>query len=317
MRGPTVLLCAIVLAASPLEAQEVRTAVVPDSLTPGDVVRAVIRVLVPRAAQVSFPDSLPVPDDVESAASRVIVRDSVNADTDAVTATYGLTAWRPGPFTLPPVEVVARIEGDDASLEARFPPFAVVSVLPADSAGIEPQPPRGVLGPSHALWPLFLLGAAVLAIVAALAWVLRRRRKPAAPAGLTPPRDRALAELERIRRSGLLESGQYKVFCSAVTDVLRHYLAELEPAWGTDLTTTELAGAMRTEAVERPNRIGDAGIAIPEATDDAASSVIQLLGSADVVKFTGIRGTEAGADSIWERARDWVGTWDAGLRRAA
>ena len=67
------------------------------------------------------------------------------------------------------------------------------------------------------------------AIVAAGVYAYRRRRRRPRPAAImrpsTPPRERALAELERIRRSGLLESGRYKEFGSAVTDVVRGYLA--------------------------------------------------------------------------------------------
>ena len=47
MRRAAVLAAGAILIAGALEAQEVRTAIVPDSVTPGDVFRAAIRVLVP------------------------------------------------------------------------------------------------------------------------------------------------------------------------------------------------------------------------------------------------------------------------------
>jgi len=100
---------------------------------------------------------------------------------------------------------------------------------------------------------------------------------------------------------------------------VRGYLAELSPDWGTDLTTTELAFAMRADPAPLPPRaeasheteIGG----VPDA--DPAVSLIRLLGAADVLKFTGMTGTAAGAERLWTRARDWIGTNDGAFRRAA
>ena len=147
--------CAVLalLVARSAPAQEVRTAVLPDTVTAGDVFRVAIRIVVPRAADVTFPDSLPVPEDVEAAASRILARDSVDTDRDAVTATWGLTAWRPGTYALNPVKVDVRGDSLAATVTASFRPLTVVSVLPVDTAGIEPQPPRGVIGPDRAWLP--------------------------------------------------------------------------------------------------------------------------------------------------------------------
>lgn len=301
-------------------AQEVRTATMPDTVTAGGIVRVAIRVVIPRGAEVTFPDSLVLPADAEAAASRVIARDSVDGEREAVTATFALTAWRPGPFSLEPVEIRTRSGGYGATVRAALPAFTVVSVLPADTSGIEPQPPRGVIGPDRALLPLLLLAALVAVVAVAIVYALRKRKPKPVSVPATPPRDRALAELDRIRRSGLLESGQYKVFCAAVSGVVRTYLAEIEPAWGTDLTTSELAGAMRAERIPPPARIDEAARVEPDPGDDAvdpASSLIRLLGVADVVKFTGVAGSASHADTIWTRARTWVGAWDASIRKAA
>lgn len=321
MRRVAAFAFAALAVAGATSGQEVRTAVVPDTVTAGQVFRVAIRVIVPRGANVSFPDSLSLPDQVEAAASPVISRDSVDADREAVTATYGLAAWRPGPFALPSAGVRVEIGSDVMTWEVGLPAINVASVLPADTTGIEPRPPRGVLGPDRALLPLLLLAALVGLLAGGAAWILRKRRRRPVPApAATPPRERALAELDRIRHSGLLESGQYKAFCAAVSEVVRAYLAELQPEWSTDLSTTELAGALRATPVPFPARVPDAEAARALAGEDGgdpAVSVVRLLGAADVVKFTGIPGTAEGADTIWTRARTWVGMYDAGIRRAA
>jgi hypothetical protein len=316
-RYPAIAALALLVAGA-AAAQEVRTAVVPDSVTTGDVFRVAVRVLLPRSAEASFPDSLPLPDDVEAAASRIITRDSVDAERDAVTAAWGLAAWRPGAYTLDAVEVKVTDGGRTDVLRAPFGPLRVVSVLPADTSGIEPQPPRGVIGPNRAWLPLIVLALLVAVVVAAGFRAWRRRPRPVAALPSTPPRERALAELDRIFRSGLLEEGRYIEFCSAVTGVVRTYLADLSPDWGTDLTTTELAFAMRADPAPLPPRIADAqeGEIGGDAADPAVA-LIRLLGAADVLKFTGVSGTAAGAERLWSRARDWVGANDGAFRRAA
>jgi hypothetical protein len=275
-------------------------------------------VILPRSAEASFPDSLPLPEDVEAAASRVITRDSVDADRDAVTATWGLTAWRPGAYSLDAVDVEVADSGRSDVLRASFGPLRVASVLPADTAGIEPEPPRGVIGPDRAWLPILGLALLVAVLVAAGVWAWRRRPRPVAVVAATPPRERALAELERIRRSGLLESGRYREFCSATTGVVRTYLADLSSDWGTDLTTTELAFALRAEPAPLPARLVDARAAVIDGdAPDPAVAMVRLLGAADVLKFTGARGTAAGVERLWGRARDWVGSHDRTFWRIA
>jgi hypothetical protein len=307
-------------AAGPAGAQEVRVAVVPDTVTTGDVFRVAVRVIVPRGGEVAFPDSLTLPPDLERAATPVVVRDSLDRDRDELTVTYGLAAWRPGVFDLPATEVRIGSGAAATGVEVRFPRIVVASVLPADTAGVEPQPPRGVLGPDRALLPLLLLAALAALAAGAAVWLLRKRRRPGErPAAGIPARDRALAELDRLRRSGLLEGGQYKIFCAAVSGVVRAYLAALQPDWSPDLTTTELARALRAETVPLPARIRDAepAVLIRDDGKDPLAALVGLLGAADVVKFTGIAGSAATADTLWTRARTWVGSYDAAVRRAA
>jgi hypothetical protein len=163
-----------------------------------------------------------------------------------------------------------------------------------------------------------VLALLVALVIAAAVWAWRRRPRPVAVVPATPPRERALAELERIRRSGLLESGRYREFCFATTGVVRMYLADLSADWGTDLTTTELASALRAEPVPLPPRIADAQAAeIRTEAADPAVAVVRLLGAADVLKFTGVRGTEAGVERLWSGARDWVGAYDRTFWRIA
>jgi Domain of unknown function (DUF4381) len=278
----------------PVLGQAARTAVVPDSITVGSVFRVAVRLTVPAAARVVFPDTLAVPANVEAAARRELDVDTADAASRTYTAIYALTAWKPGSIHLEP----AALRIDDASgshrIEATFPQVNVLSVLPPDSAGLEPRPAKDVLGPSRLMWPLLLAVVLLVAvIIATIAW-WRRRRPPPVASPAMPPKEWALIELERIRRLGYLERGEWKAFYSEVSGVLRQYAAALEAEWSRDLTTAELSEAM------------ESGLRHGVGSD----RLIALLGGADLVKFAAKRPSRPEAEQAWTESLGWVDTFD-------
>lgn len=291
------LLFVLLLAwAPPLHAQRVtsvplpQTAVLPDSINVGDVFHAAIRVQVPARGRVLFPDTLPVPQDVEAAGRRQI-RIDTTAGGLQFTALYPLAAWRPDSVLLPASEVRVLIETGEENLPAEFRPFQIRSVLPADTAGVEPQPLKDVLGANRLWWPFLLALALLLAAVVIAYWLYQRRRPKtlAAPVTIVSPRERALQALDAARAAGLLETGELKQFYSAVSDAVRQYLDTLEPRWGADLTTSEVAGRMRGHA-----------------RDIDVAEVMALLGEADLVKFARRRVSTEEALARWNQTRSWV-----------
>jgi hypothetical protein len=221
-----------------------------------------------------------------------------------VTGVYAVTPWRPGALPLPalPLRVVSGSEAV-ATLTASLPALDVVSVLPPDTAGIEPRPAKGVLGPNWALWPFLLALLLLLALVAALvAWLRRRRRRVAAVPASPPvaPRERALAALRDAREAGLVERGELKEFYTRLAAAVRRYLAELEDDWSDDLTTSEILARLRAQ-------IGAA----------EAARLADVLRPADQVKFARRRPGPDVAGEEWERARAWVEsfTWPPGPER--
>lgn len=300
------LLLLIALLAQPLGGQEVRTAVVPQDITVGDVFHAVIRVDGAGEDGVAFPDSLLLPSDLEQAGRRTLRRDTL-AGALVWTARYPLTAWRTGKYELPQASVRLAAAGGVRVAGAGFPAFRVRSVLPADTTGIEPKPAKDVLGGNRVWWPIALAVLLLLLALAALLYWRRRRRRAHPVAVLTapelPPRERALRALEAARRSGALEAGDVKRFYSEVSDALRTYVAARDPRLGMDLTTTELGAALRGAGLE-----------------DRTDALRRVLESADLVKFARRRPSSATATSDWERAREWV-EWfepaDDGTARAA
>lgn len=292
MRTFVLPLIALALAV-PLHAQApvARTAIVPDSARVGDVFHAAIRVDVPAGTRVLFPDSLAVPDDVENAGSPIVQTDTTGPGRLGITAAFPLTAWRPGDVVLPDVWVRIDAGAGPDSVRASFPATLVLSVLPADTAGIAPRPARDVLGANRLWWPLLLAVLGALAVAAALLWWWRQRRpEPAAvPVAARSPRQLALEALARARSGGLLEAGDFRGFYFAVTDALRHYAAALDARLGSELTTTEIAANAR-------------GIGM----DAEAAVLVGILGRADLVKFARVTPATEEALREWENARAWV-----------
>lgn len=295
------VLCGSALLCAPARAQEAHaaTAATADTVTVGDRFQVAVRVSAPRGSRVEFPahpDSAP---DAQALGAVRVRRDPARGEHTAV---YTLVAWRTGQPELPPLRVVvtlpdARVE--TLQVEAALP--FVRSVLPADTAGVEPRGPKDVLDPRRSLWPWLAAAAAVL-LLALLLHRLRRRRPapPEAPPAPADPRALALAALERARSLGLVEAREWKEFHALTSGALRGLVAALSPRWGTELTTRELL-----------RRMGEAGAPAEEVVRLGA-----LLREADLVKFARARPTAEEAERHWREARAWVERFEPRRRPA-
>ncbi|MGQ0815210.1 MAG: DUF4381 family protein [Gemmatimonadota bacterium] len=273
--------------------QRVETGVTRDTIRVGDPFRAVVRIELPAGTDVALPDSLEPTADVENAGAVRARRDTANGAVRVVAA-FPLTAWRPGPLELPRVQATLTTAQGRRLWSIALPAINVTSVLPADTAGIRPKPPKDVLG-ANRLWWLWLAIAIAVALAIAIAFWLwwRRRKRPVveAPLPLIMPRERALDELERIRKSGLVEQGELKRFYTLVSEVLRHYMQTVEPQWRTHLTTGELARLIDRDAEVKP--------------------AFATLRQADMVKFARSVPDPTTATRSLDRTRDWISSYPA------
>lgn len=89
------------------------------------------------------------------------------------------------------------------------------------------------------------------------------------PAPPLPPHEAALAALEKLRAQRLWQEGRHKQYYSALTDILRTYIAGRYGVGAMEMTSDEIVEAMR-------------GVDLPRKS---AMDLAQILREADLVKF--------------------------------
>ncbi len=180
--------------------------------------------------------------------------------------------------------------------------FVTSPILLDDIAqGLQPRPPADVVGFN---WNVpAVLGASLLSLlllgvvtVHAREWLAVRA---AAGAQVEAPpetpeewRERALAELDRLRTRGDHRAGRLRDFYEDSGDVIRAYMAHFDPSWNRSRTSTEL---MRDLA------------AAPGWPD--LDALAGAMGRGEVAKFAAAAAREEGAATAerdWETMRAWV-----------
>lgn len=267
--------------------QQPRAGFTRDSVRVGDLVGVSVQVDVSRSTVVGAPDSLDLTGDLENAAPRRLQIDTLADGNLRYRFVYPITAWKPGTLSLPAVTLTLTENAASSSSTLALPQLAVISVLPPDTAGVQPKPPRDVWGASRLWWPIVVLALLILtAIALAIWWYRRRPRKQVEAVPLVPlimPREWALRELDRLAAEHYIERGEYHRFYIELSGIIRTYLGRLDGTWSSDLTTRELADRLYA------------------ARADAAVP-IDVLSRADLVKFAR---QQHGAD---QAGRDLLGT---------
>ncbi|HEX5724135.1 MAG TPA: DUF4381 family protein [Longimicrobiaceae bacterium] len=302
--APAILCILLGFLASPLAAQVFPNPMVrfgkalaaPDTVTVGDRMRAVVALRLPPGTRVEGKVAPDPRGRVQGVGPVRVTPPDRRDPAHRLEAT--LVGWVAD--TLPPARIdvtVRYADGQVRYLAVRLDLPRVRSVLPADTAGLQPRPAKDVLGPGQDWRLLALLALAALLLIALVGWLLwrRRRRRPpaAAPAAVrADARTRALAALERARASGFAQAGNWSAFYALVSRALRRFAAETHAQWGMDLTTAELLARLAEDRIE-PGRI---------------TVLARLLGRADLAKFARHRLSTEVAERDLADARRWVET---------
>lgn len=278
-------------ATSPASSADVDLAVrvLPDTVTVGDSIRAVVRLRLPAGATAEWDDIAPFDTTaVQLLAPPEIVPASPGEGRVDPIALVHLVAWRTG--ALPPLTGRLRVLGADGAATVVPVPLTmphVRSVLPADTTGVRPRGPKDVIGASYDWRRLAVVAAAILLmlfLVASLVrWAARRRRK----GPRRDPRRDALRELDALQGNN---AGDVAQFYERLAATLRAFVAGVRPRWGTELTTTELLERMAADGV----------------TAEETRPLAEALTAADLAKFARIMPTEKDAARHLAGARAWV-----------
>jgi hypothetical protein len=186
---------------------------------------------------------------------------------------YGLTQFDSGAYTIPPQKIVINdkvFSTDSIKIE--------VADVPVDTTKqkmFEIKPAIEV-GSSPFNFLKLLYWLVPLALLAALAWYLFRRKKQReAREEQLPPYEEALASLQKLDASNLLKSRRSKDYYSQLTEIVKRYLDREIDDTALESTTDEL--------IERLQLHKDAGNF--EFDTETIAKLNAILKRADLVKF--------------------------------
>lgn len=252
------LLALLLLGASPLLAGEGRvrleTTVDPSTATVGDRLVLSVRVVAQGDVQISSPAVGPSLGIFEVAAAEAEGPAGEASSRERVFR-YTLVPFEVGVATIPALSVPYRIGGGASKFQSTPDLFVTVrSVLPPDAKDIRGLKGRLPRVPNEWFWGT----VAAAAVLGALIYVLRIRRRPAAvrPPG-PPPRPahvRALEALEELEKN---IAGPAKPYYSRLTEIWRAYLEARFGLPALDRTTGEIAQSLKNlpVTVEQKRRI--------------------------------------------------------------
>jgi len=187
-----------------------------------------------------------------------------------------ITSFDSGSYVLPPMPFyLAHPSGKIDTLWFAGPKIEVTTI-PIDTATYQPFDIKGQIG-----YPLtakeLLPWTGLLFLLLAMGYVLyrwiRHRRENRPLFGKPKPKEPAylvaFRQLEEIKVQKLWQNGKVKLFYTAVTDVLRIYVAARWGIQAMEQTSAELMDALRQEQLDKA----------------LLQELGEMLGSADLVKF--------------------------------
>jgi len=189
---------------------------------------------------------------------------------------YVISTFDTGRYEIPPLRIQYQKPPDSTwqSLTTQKLEIYVASILPSEAGDI-----RDVKAPLEIPrdWRQIIFIAAIAVTVLAIAaliyvWWRRRQGKSLIPTRQEPPRpahEVALEALEKLRASDLLQRGEFKLFYSELSDIIRRYIEGRYFVIALEMTTRQLLDNLRSADV-----------------DEEISELIRtLLEQCDLVKF--------------------------------
>ncbi len=164
---------------------------------------------------------------------------------DTLLVTYRLIAWQPGVLTIPLLPVAMQRGASEVlvPVDARV---VVRSVLPADTATRVPKPPRDLFVEAPAWWQRWWQWVAAVVALLMLVWLVERwrTRRRARVQDTGTPIGRAEAAFVRLDARQLVIAGEGARHVALAGEIVREYLAAVEPRLSLALTSAEVLRAV-------------------------------------------------------------------------
>ncbi|MEO6168380.1 MAG: hypothetical protein ABIO46_15140 [Chitinophagales bacterium] len=201
---------------------------------------------------------------------------AVSSGYKTFTQTYTLSAYDSGTYRAGPQKIIFKDNSGTADTVFSDSILISVTTLPVDTAKAFKaiKAPIDVPYTLNEFLPYIIGGIILLAIIAAVAYYVRRRKnqKPKViqrPKPKDPPHVWARRELKKLEDEKLWQKDESKMYYSRLTDILRMYL-EYRYGWFALESTTEKIG----EDIERYGM-----------SEDAKKNLLLILNEGDLVKF--------------------------------
>ena len=202
-----------------------------------------------------------------------------------------------GPFTF----TVMLPDGIIDSVSTERLALDVQSLLPDSLTEASVKPLKPIiewprLWKKIAFWAALIVFLGIVPLILLIRWYLRKRaekfsRIPLPEAPSVPPHIAAFDELERIKKLGLIEKGEIKLFHELVSQTIRVYIRGRYEIDAPDMTTWEIMYDF-----ERKVR----------ATDEIYSAFREFFESCDLVKFAKYKPKVVEINAVFNRAYDLV-----------
>ena len=217
----------------------------PDTVEVGDPFTLIVTVVAPGGARIEWPTIDDTTAVVVMRAPTTVVQESMRSGERTERASYALTAWNVGALPIGLADAVVRFGSTTLRIPLADARVMVKSVLPGDTTLHTPKPARDLFRRVVPWWQQWWPALAVVAGLALLWWIWRRRRtRGAGDARETlDPYRRALHDFDRLDRLALAGAGERGRAVALAIDVLRGYLAARTPDAPLSLTSVELRHA--------------------------------------------------------------------------
>ena len=254
---PLILIAAVLAArTAAADVPEVKSAADRTTAKIGDHITYTITVKAAKDVNVELPK-------IEAVLGKLTVKDvsykeSVSFGKKTMIQRIILTTYEPGKYTIPRLAVKYKKKDQDKWSEAQTSEAAieVKSVLEGAKGVLDIRDIKGPVD-KRARASRIMITAAVLAVLALLAWALARviRKKRSEQELPKPPHVIAYEALEALARMDLIRQGKIKEYYIALSDIVRHYLENRFDLRAPEMTTEEfLINAKENEDLTREQK---------------------------------------------------------------